>query len=322
LRLTLRTGANGVAGFLSGLGGSPAKAEKETTMELVWLEDLAAQEVQQVGGKVAHLSRLAARYRVPAGFCLTTEAFLRWAHVAESSGAQIPPELHTLLLVAYSALAERTQTGSLRIAVRSSAVDEDGVGASFAGQYETFLNITGVEAAAHAVLRCWETARSERVLSYRQQRGLTADGARMGVLLQQMVTADVAAFAFSANPITHDRSQIVINATWGLGASIADGTMTPDTYVVRKQDLVVESKQVADKQQMVVMGPDGTRTVAVPRFLRMQPALTDLQIQELCRLTLALEAEMGWPVDVECAWSREQLYLLQCRPVTALAQRS
>jgi phosphoenolpyruvate synthase/pyruvate phosphate dikinase len=287
-------------------------------MELLWLEDAAAQDLRQVGGKVAHLSRLATRYTVPTGFCLTTEAFHRWTQSTSSTGLELPPDLHALLLVAYSALAERTQTDTPRIAVRSSAVDEDGAGASFAGQYETFLNIAGVEAAAQAILRCWQTARSERVSAYRQQHGLPANGMRMAVLLQQMVTADAAAFVFSANPITNDRSQMVINATWGLGASIADGTVTPDTYIVSKEDLSVVSYQVADKQQMTVMGPDGTREVPVPRFLRIRPALTGDQIQKVCQLALSLEAEMGWPVDVECAWSREQLYLLQCRPVTAL----
>jgi pyruvate,water dikinase len=290
-------------------------------MELLWLEDAAAQDLQQVGGKVAHLSRLASRYPVPPGFCLTTEAFQRWTHNAPSLGLEIPPDLHTLLLVAYSALAKRTQTDTPRIAVRSSAVDEDGAGASFAGQYETFLNIAGVEAAAQAVMRCWQTARSERIAAYRRQHGLPANGIGMAVLLQQMVTADVAAFVFSANPITHDRDQLVINATWGLGASIADGTVTPDTYVVSKEDFAIASFQVADKQLMTIMGPDGTREVPVPRFLRARPALSDAQIQKVCQLALALEAEMGWPVDVECAWSREQLYLLQCRPVTALAHR-
>ncbi|MCC6454087.1 MAG: PEP/pyruvate-binding domain-containing protein [Caldilineaceae bacterium] len=287
-------------------------------MELLWLEDAAAQDLRQVGGKVAHLSRLAARYTVPTGFCLTTEAFHRWTDNALATTLEIPSDLHALLLVAYSALAERTHTETPRIAVRSSAVDEDGAGASFAGQYDTFLNITGVEAAAQAVLRCWQTARSERVCAYRRQHGLPANGIHMAVLLQQMVTADAAAFIFSANPITNDRSQLVINAAWGLGASIADGTVTPDTYIVSKEELSIVSCQVADKQQMTVMGPDGTREVPVPRFLRMQPALTDSHIQKVAQLALSLEAEMGWPVDVECAWSRDQLYLLQCRPVTAL----
>jgi phosphoenolpyruvate synthase/pyruvate phosphate dikinase len=287
-------------------------------MELLWLDDPAAQELRRVGGKVSHLSRLAARYRVPPGFCLTTQAFERWGYGAALSAMEIPHDLHTLLHVAYSALAQRTQTETPNIAVRSSAVDEDGAGASFAGQYETFLNITGVEAAAHAVLRCWHTARSERVMAYRAERGLPADNVRMAVLLQQMVIADVAAFVFSANPVTHERGQLVINANWGLGASIADGTVIPDTYIVRKEDLAVVTRTIGHKQRMTVMAPAGIREVNAPRFLQVQPALNDAQIQDLCRMALTLEREMGWPVDLECAWSQGQLYLLQCRPVTAL----
>jgi pyruvate,water dikinase len=90
----------------------------------------------------------------------------------------------------------------------------------------------------------------------------------------------------------------MLNATWGLGASIADGTVTPDTYVVRREDLSMLHLQIADKQVMTVMGQEGTREVPVPRFLRMRPALDDAQIQSVCQLALALEAEMGWPVDV------------------------
>lgn len=284
-------------------------------MELLWLEDAAAQDIALVGGKIAHLSRLAAAHRVPPGFCLTTLAYTRWA---QEAALTVPPELHAHLLVAYSALAQRTGDATPRIAIRSSAVDEDSANASFAGQYDTFLNISGVEAAAHAVQRCWQTVRSERVLAYRRQRGLAPDGAKMAVLLQQMVAADASAFIFSANPVTGDTNQLVINANWGLGASIADGVVTPDTFVVRKSDMAVVERRIADKQRMTIMLPDGTREVNVPRFLRREPALSPGQISEMCRVALALEAHMGWPVDVETAWSSQQLYLLQCRPITAI----
>lgn len=289
-------------------------------MELLWLEDPAAQNTALVGGKVAHLSRLAAAFRVPPGFCLTTVAFARWAAAAQDE-ASIPPDLHAAIAVAYRTLAHRTAGERLQIAVRSSAVDEDGAGASFAGQYETFLNIIGVEAASHAVLRCWRTARSERVMSYRKQLGLVPDGVKMAVLLQQMVAADKSAFIFSANPVSGNLQEMVINANWGLGASIADGSVTPDTYLVRKSDLALLDRRIADKQRMTVMAPDGTQEVNVPRFLRNAPVLTDEQVRELCELARTLEGYMGWPVDVEAAWSGDQLYLLQCRPVTALVPK-
>lgn len=289
-------------------------------MELLWLEDQAAQQIDKVGGKVAHLAELAASYHVPPGFCLTTDAFARWGRTSALRRQDVSPDLHALLAEAYAALAQRTGADCPPIAVRSSAADEDGAGASFAGQYETFLNITGVDAAAHAVLDCWRTARSSRVQSYRRQHGLPPNGVRMAVLLQQMVVADASAFVFSANPITCAAGEIVINATWGLGASIADGIVIPDTFVVRKSDFAILDRRISDKRCMTIMGEGGTRVVSVPRFLAGQPAVTDAQIEELCRLALVLEARMGWPVDVETALSSGQLYLLQCRPVTTLAR--
>lgn len=288
---------------------------------LLWLEDAAAQAAALVGGKVAHLSRLAARYRVPPGFCLTTEAFRLWAPGGyESTLARqtVPGELHDTLAAAYAELAERTHAAVPRIAVRSSAVGEDSGGASFAGQYETYLNIVGVEAASQAVLRCWEMVRSTRVLAYRRQQGLTLEGPGMAVLLQQLVTADVAAIVFSANPVTGNRQEIVVNASWGLGASIADGTVTPDTYRLARPSLDVCERQVADKERMTVMVPGGIKEVPVPRFLRTTPAVDDAQLQAMGQLALRLEEDLGWPVDIECAWQAGQLYLLQCRPITTL----
>jgi hypothetical protein len=101
-------------------------------------------------------------------------------------------------------------------AVRSFAVDEDGATASFAGQHETYLNIVGADSIVQAVNRCWESARSERALEYRRQQGLSVERLHLAVLVQQLVAADVSAVVFSANPITGNRDEIVINASWGL----------------------------------------------------------------------------------------------------------
>jgi pyruvate,water dikinase len=155
-------------------------------------------------------------------------------------------------------------------AVRSSAVDEDGAAASFAGQHETYLNIVGADAIIQAVTRCWESARSERALEYRRQQGLSLEHPQIAVLVQQLVASDVSAVVFSANPITGNRNEVVINASWGLGESIVGGTVTPDMFVVRKSDVAVISRVLADKQHMTVSAPGGTREVDVPRFLRQQ----------------------------------------------------
>ena len=110
-----------------------------------------------------------------------------------------------------------------RVAVRSSAVDEDGAAHSFAGQYETYLNIVGVDAVAEAIVRCWTSVHTARALAYRQEQGLSVAGVRLAVLVQQLIPADAAAVVFSANPVTGSRDEVVINAGWGLGESMVRG---------------------------------------------------------------------------------------------------
>jgi phosphoenolpyruvate synthase/pyruvate phosphate dikinase len=290
-------------------------------MDLVWLDQPACQNRSLVGGKAAHLSQLASHYRIPPGFCLTTTAFkhaLGSRLPLEGSGSLLPAPLYDQVALAYQALAERCATANPGVAVRSSAVAEDGQTASFAGQFETFLNLVGVEAVAQAVGRCWASATSGRISAYRQQQGMLVDEVQLAVLVQQLVAADVSAVVFSANPVTGNLAEIVINASWGLGESIVGGTVTPDTYFLHKPDLTVLSRNLADKRRMTVPTTEGVHEVDIPRFLRQQSSLNDGQIVELARLASNLEKQMGWPVDLECAYQGHHLYLLQCRPITTL----
>jgi pyruvate,water dikinase len=289
-------------------------------MDIVWLGQGDCRDCALVGGKGANLCHLAANYRIPLAFCLTAAAFTRWSAEIGPERGMLPPELYTQLVESYRHLAERCGVAEPGVAVRSSALDEDGQAASFAGQYKTYLNVIGAEAIAQAVIGCWASARSAQVLAYRRQQGLIADPSPIAVLIQQLIPADISAVAFSLNPITGNRDEVVINASWGLGESIVSGTVTPDTYIVRKADLAVISSHPATKRQMTVLGPGGTRQAPTPRFLQTQSALNHDQVVEITRLALSLEATMGWPVDVECAYHGQELYLLQCRPVTRSGQ--
>lgn len=285
--------------------------------DILWLGEPACHDRTVVGGKAANLSRLAATHRVPPGFCLTTAAFDR-ARTNDSNPSAPPPALRDELAAAYRELAGHCGVSAPGVAVRSSAVEEDGGWASFAGQHESYLNVAGLEAVAGAVLHCWESAYTSRAVEYRRRQGLAPESVRLAVLVQRLVAADVSAVVFSANPVSGSHEEVVIEAGWGLGKSLVGGTVTPDTYVVRKEDLAVMSHQIAEKRRMTVPVTGGTREVETPRFLRSRPALDEEQAAALTQLALDLEKEMDCPVDVECAYEDGRLYLLQCRPVTAL----
>lgn len=290
-------------------------------MAIVWLGHSVCQDCTQIGGKGANLCHLATSYRVPPAFCVTDASFRNWL---PTNGESIPPlaKLSASLATAYRRLGALCGMAEPAVAVRSSAVDEDGQTTSFAGQHSTYLNIRGVDAVIQAVGQCWASARTDHALAYRRHQGLSLTEIRMAVLIQQMIFADVASVVFSVNPVTNRRTEIVINASWGLGESLVSGAVTPDMWVVHKSDLSVRKVQIADKQTMTVPTPGGTGLRAVPRWLRTQPCLTAAQLIELAQLTLRLEASMGWPVDLECAFCNGILYLLQCRPVTGLQEVS
>jgi len=291
---------------------------------ILWLGDPCCGERRLTGGKAAHLSRLAAAQRVPPGFCVTAEALEALEARGGEDGRTMPEPMRGAIAAAYQELGERCGVAAPRVAVRSSAVDEDGSCASFAGQYESYLNVTGAGAVEAAVERCAAAARAPRVAAYRERMGAGAGGA-MAVLVQHLVEADVSAVAFSAHPVTGDPAQVVVTATWGLGESLVGGGATPDTYVISKEDGALLACEAGAKQRMTVLaidGQGGTREVDVPRLLRHRRALDDEQARQIARLAATLEAQLGAPVDVECALAAGQLFLLQCRPVTSLPSRA
>jgi pyruvate,water dikinase len=301
-------------------------------MNITWLGNPLSHNPRRVGGKAANLSRLAARHPVPPGFCLTAGSL----PVGGPTDAWVEPISH-----AYLTLGKRCGAFPPPVAVRSSAVDEDGQQASFAGQYESYLNCCGLEAVLAAVQRCLDSTHSERAQCYREAivepRTKIAAAAPLvepvettfalearsrqarpaiAVLVQQFVHADSSAVVFSLDPISGVRDRVIINAAWGLGESLVSGSVTPDLYAARKLDGVLLQNQIADKASMSIPAEGGTRVVAVPRPLRREPVLTNEQIAALVQLACQLETQMGWPVDLECSFVGEKLYLLQCRPIT------
>ena len=137
-------------------------------------------------------------------------------------------ELSPIILDAYQRLEEKCQLKEPSVAVRSSAIDEDNPNASFAGQFKTYLNVKGCNTIIQAIMDCYQSAFSERVTTYRSHNEMISDNA-MSVFVQQLVAADMSSVVFSKNPVTGDANEIIINANWGLGESIVNGKVTPDT---------------------------------------------------------------------------------------------
>lgn len=278
-------------------------------MAILWLGDDQCHAAAIVGGKAATLSRLAAEFPVPGGFAIPAVS-------SSIAGAEADAIAQTVT-DAYAELERRTGQPALPVAVRSSALDEDGAGASFAGQHDTYLNIHGASAVYDAVRRCWASAHSAVALAYREQHGLDANDVQMAVLVQQLVHADVAGVAFSANPISGSRNEVMINASWGLGESVVSGTVTPDMFLVQKQTGAV-SAELGAKERMTVLDGNGTRETAVPAPQQRALTLSDDDAAAVATLAWRLEASMGWPVDIEFALRDGELSLLQCRPITTL----
>jgi pyruvate,water dikinase len=275
-----------------------------------WLGAPGCDQEELVGGKAASLSRLASLHRVPDGFAIPA---------LSPSHPGLIDELWPSISEAYRELAARSGMSDPPVAVRSSAIDEDGVGSSFAGQHETFLNVRGLDALLTAVEGCVQSAVSAQALAYRRLRELSVEDTRIAVLVQQLVSSDVSAVVFSSNPVSGDRDEVMINSNWGLGESIVGGTATPDTFLVSKRDLAIQWRQIAPKRSMTQMTEGGTEEVDVPETLQLAPSLQDSDVVRIAELALSLEGAVGLPVDVECAIAAGELYLLQCRPITTLS---
>lgn len=280
------------------------------TPDILWLDQPGCTAPAVVGGKAANLGRLAAEFPVPPGFCVTAPA-----HARHTPSESVPEPLAAAITAAYAALADRCGLIDPPVAVRSSAVDEDGADASFAGMFLSLLNVRGADAVLAAVARCWAAAADPRVHAYRAEHGLADAG--LAVLVQALVDADTAAVVFSVNPTNCAADELVINANWGLGESVVGGLATPDTWILRRSTLTLSRFQLGDKERMTVRTATGTHEVAVPRTMRARPCLSDAHVRELAELAVHLESTMGWPVDIECAYTEAGLRLLQCRPITA-----
>jgi pyruvate,water dikinase len=254
------------------------------------------------GGKAVSLgAAVRAGLPVPPGAALASESVDRIARAHPSPVRE---------------LLESTHVPDARLAVRSSAVGEDSGGASFAGQHVTKLNVrrAQLQDAVHAV---WASARSESALAYRSRKGLPAEPS-MGVVVQMMVEPIAAGVLFTRNPMT-GADERMIEAAWGLGEAIVNGSVAPDRFRLDTEGRILEFT-AGDKDIKVWYGDeDGTIEVPVPHELRSAPCLSESEVHALHGLANLCQRVYGPALDIEWALGPDRrLYLLQCRPITTL----
>ena len=274
---------------------------------VVPFQDLRAGDVEHVGGKCANLGELTgAGFPVPPGYAVTTSA----VDAPPAEGAEA-------VTAAYRALGEPP------VAVRSSAVAEDGAEASFAGVQDTYLWIRGADDVLDALRRCWASVGNPEAVTYRAEHGIAES--RMAVAVQAMVDARVAGVAFTRNPVSGDPATVAVDASWGLGSTVVGGEVTPDSFLVNKITGAVLRTQVGSKETECLPAPaGGTVTAAVDAERRARPCLEPEELTALVQLARAVERHYGCHQDVEWAIDREtgELRLLQARPETVWARRA
>ena len=229
----------------------------------------------------------------------------------------MPLELRDEVLGAYDELQLR---GTSAVAVRSSATSEDGSSQSFAGLFDTYLNVAGSEALIDAVRRCYASMWSERVLGYRARRGSGATVGDMAVVVMQMVAAETSGVVFTANPITGARDQVVINATWGLGEAIVSGSVTPDSYIFAKETFILLEHEVSTKEFGIFAAKEGPGVAEAELDANRvaSPSLDEDVAREVARTACQIESYFGSPQDIEFAIAGGKLHILQSRPITTL----
>ena len=317
------------------------------------LKDVRKDMIELAGGKGANLGELISiGVRVPPGFVITSGAFKYFVNYnkladkifeilktfqdeEEAStkikelimSAKVPEDLERSIMEAYDRLAKLVGKNPL-VAVRSSATAEDIEQASFAGQQDTYLNVSR-ESLIENVKKVWASLYSARAIAYRNAKGIDHTQVSMAVVVQKMVNSRSAGVMFTLNPSNGDPNYIVIESSWGLGEAVVAGKVTPDEVVVRKSDLKIELKRVSRKRIKIVYDPQNKRNVEVS--LEGSPeaeefSLNDNEIIELARMALAIEKHYGRPMDIEWAVDADikfpdNVFVVQARPETYWSAR-
>lgn len=315
------------------------------TDAIVWLNEPGGAE-RRIGGKGGSLARLSGLgFPVPQGFVVAAEAYEAFAAAHDLASLTAPLadlEARTPMAAIREALApvaDRLEAASIdgasraaiadavaelegradadaTFAVRSSSLNEDSAGSSFAGLYESYLNLRGEDAIVGAVLDCYRCLWQERAVQYRTFRGIDHASEAMAVVVMEVVRARSSGVAFTKNPMTGATDEVLINASWGLGEAVVSGYVTPDSFIVGPGGEVRE-RAISEKHEQVRLTDGGTERAPVAPDLVSRPSISDAEVQEVVDTAHAVQREYGQPVDIEFAYDDSgTMFLLQARPIT------
>jgi pyruvate,water dikinase len=313
---------------------------------VVFLAGEAAHSAADLGAKAYNLQVLIRHHLpVPPGFCISSQAYRQHLlsgdlpHVLERSLAQLGPNsnncqaqlatlrqaivdqpLSTVLLDGVEEAYRKL--GNEAVAVRSSAIAEDLPGHSFAGQYDTYLGVAGLDTLVTAVKSCWASLWTDRAFQYRVKNGFCHDDAAMAVLVQKLIDANASGILFTIDPLDAHRDRLVIEGSFGLGEAVVGGKVNPDRIVLARKNLRILERTVSEKSLAIVREGNGVREVKVDEGRSRTPCLDETTARRLAGYALRAESILGGPQDIEWATSRESIYLLQSRPITVDAAKN
>lgn len=319
---------------------------------VVWFAEVDKDDGDSVGGKGANLGEMTkAGFPVPPGFVVTVPAYqefleanklqekiervLSGLDVSKSDAldhaatavqkliirSEFPEHIANEIIKAYLSWDTNVFRHTY-VAVRSSATAEDLPGASFAGQQATFLNVRGEASLIEKVKEAWASLFTARAIFYRVTNKFDHFKVGIAVPVQKMVTSEKSGIMFTVDPVTNDKSKIVIEAIYGLGELIVQGSVTPDHYEVNKKDLTILSKQPHVQERMMSRKGDKNVDVVISKDHGSKQKLTDNEILEIAALGKKLEHHYFFPQDSEWAIEKGKIYLVQTRPITTLGKEA
>ena len=325
---------------------------KKNKKTIAWFEEITKDDIGIAGGKGANLGEMVhARIPVPPGFIVTATAYFDFikesnlekdirhllnkldtndSKALQNASARIKDKIEGASMPDYimrEIKAAYTKLGKGLVAVRSSATAEDLPDASFAGQQRTYLNIQGENSVVKAVQGCWASLFESRAIFYRNEQGYDHFKVGIAVPIQRMIQSEAAGVLFTVEPLTSDRSKILIEGIFGLGEAIVSGDLTPDQYMIDKKSLKILDKQVVKQEWQLTRNAKAAAgelntniKLPVPTKKQSLQKLSDEDMISLARIGKALELHYKTPQDVEWAREKGKLYIVQTRPVTTLGQ--